>query len=63
MTMKHFSHLHIVPDYDDCNYGQLEILRDQVNEMILPLRPNFKFDISRIGSKFENDFSRIVNGG
>ena len=60
MTMKHFSHLHIVPDYDDCNHGQLEILRDQVNELILPLRPNFKFDIFRIGSKFENEFVRIV---
>jgi hypothetical protein len=46
MAMKHLSHLHIVPDYDGSNYGQLEILRDEVNELILPLRPNFKFDVS-----------------
>ena len=48
MGMKHLSHLHIGPDYDDANYGQLEMLRGKVNEMILPRRPNFKFDISRI---------------
>jgi hypothetical protein len=47
MAMKHLSHLHIVPGYDHSN-GQLEILRDKVNELILPRRPNFKFDISRI---------------
>ncbi len=46
MTMKHLSHLHIVPSYDRSNYGQLEILRDKINELILPQRPNFKFDIS-----------------
>ena len=46
--MKHLSHLRIVPHYDDANYGQLEILSDQVNEFILPRRPNFKFDISPI---------------
>ncbi len=46
MEMKHLSHLHIVLDYDDD--GQLETLFDKVNELILPLRPNFKFDISRI---------------
>jgi hypothetical protein len=39
LQMKHLSH------YDD--YGQLEILRDGVNELILPRRPNFKFVISR----------------
>ena len=48
MGMKHLSHLHIAPDYDDANYGQLEMLRGKVNEMILPRRPNFNFDISRI---------------
>ena len=48
MGMKHLSHLHIGPDYDDANYGQLEMLRGKVNEMILPRRPNFNFDISRI---------------
>ena len=31
--------------YDRSNDGQLEILRDKVNELILPRRPNFKFDI------------------
>ena len=46
--MKHLSHLRIVPHYDDANYGHLEILSDQVNEFILPRRPNFKFDISPI---------------
>ena len=50
MKMKHLSYLHIPPHFDPfsfyCNYGQLEILRDKVNEMILPQRPNFKFDIS-----------------
>jgi len=56
MEMKHLSYLHIAPHFDDPNGGQLEILRDQVNELILPLCPNFKFDIFRIGSKFENEF-------
>ncbi len=46
MRMKHLSHLHIFPYSDSSNYGQLESLRDKVNEMILPRRPNFKFDIS-----------------
>ena len=50
MEMKHLSYLHIPPHFDpfslDSNRGQLEILRDKVNEMILPRRPNFKFDIS-----------------
>ena len=31
--------------YDRSNDGQLEILREKVNELILPRRPNFKFDI------------------
>jgi hypothetical protein len=39
------SHLRIVTDYD--SYDQLEILRDKVKKFILPLRPNFKFDIER----------------
>jgi hypothetical protein len=46
MEMKHLSHLHIVPQ-NKYNYAQLEILRDKVNELILPRRPYFKFDISR----------------
>jgi hypothetical protein len=46
MEMKHLTHFHIVPDYDRSNYGQLKILREKVNEFILPRRPNFKFDIS-----------------
>ena len=46
MALKHLSYLHIAPDYHYSKCGQLEILRDKVNELILPLRPNFKFDIS-----------------
>jgi hypothetical protein len=45
MEMEHLSYLHIVSHYD--NNGQLEMLRDKVNEWILPRRPNFKFVISR----------------
>jgi hypothetical protein len=48
MGMKHLTHLNIVSYYDRSNYGQLNFLRDKVNEMILPRRPNFKFNISRI---------------
>ena len=47
MGLKHFTHLHIVPELD-CSIVRLEIFRDKVNELILPLRPNFTFDISRI---------------
>jgi hypothetical protein len=47
MEMKQLSYLHIVPKHDRSNDGQLKILRDKVNELILPRRPNFKFDISR----------------
>jgi hypothetical protein len=46
MAMEHLSYLHIAPDYDASNYDELEILRDKVDELILPRRPNFKFDIS-----------------
>ena len=46
LGMNHLSHLHIVPECDGSNYGQLEILRDKVKELILPRRPNFKFNIS-----------------
>jgi hypothetical protein len=45
MEMEHLSHLHIAPNYDRSNCDQLKILRDKVNEFILPRRPNFKFDI------------------
>jgi hypothetical protein len=47
MEMKHLSHLHIAPPYDGPNDGQLKILCDKVNELILRRRLNFKFDISR----------------
>jgi hypothetical protein len=47
LQMKHLSYLHIAPRYDRSDSGQLEILRDGVNELILPRRPNFKFVISR----------------
>ena len=39
--MKHLTHLLIVLD----NF-KIETLRDKVNEIILTLRPSFKFDIS-----------------
>jgi hypothetical protein len=44
MEMKRLSYLHIAPEYG--HGGQLEILRDKVNEFILPRRPNFKFVIT-----------------
>jgi hypothetical protein len=44
MGMNHLSYLRIPPCRS--NYGQLKILSDRVNELILPERPNFKFDIS-----------------
>ena len=46
MEMKHLSNLHIAPEFDRSNYDQLKILSDKVNELILPRRPNFKFDFS-----------------
>jgi hypothetical protein len=46
MGMKRLSDLHIAPNYDHSNYGQLQILSDQVNELILPRHTNFNFDIS-----------------
>jgi len=46
--MKLLSYLHIVQGYDRSNCDEQEILRDEVNELILPLRPNFTFDISPI---------------
>jgi hypothetical protein len=45
MGMKHLSHLRIVTDCE--SYDQLEILRDKVKKLILPLRPNLKCDINR----------------
>jgi hypothetical protein len=48
LGMKNLSYLHIALHFDRSNSGQLEILRDKVNESILPLRPNFKFEICDI---------------
>jgi len=48
MGMKNLSHLHIAPNYEHTNFDQLEMLRDKVNELILPRRPNFKFHISHM---------------
>ncbi len=45
MGMKYLSYLQFVPHYDRSNYGQLEIVRDKVNELILPRRSEFKLDI------------------
>ena len=56
MKMKHLSDFHIahrvmydyiLKKYDDKNYDQLVILRDEVKELILPWRTNFNFEISR----------------
>jgi hypothetical protein len=47
MGMKHLSHLHINIRQSAHSNGQWKILRDKVNELILPRRPNFKLDISR----------------
>jgi hypothetical protein len=48
MGMNYLSHLHIVPHrFFRSDVDQLKILRDQVDELILPRRPNFKFDTSR----------------
>ena len=43
MGMEYLSYLHIALDCDD---RRLNILRNKVNELIIPRRPNFKFDIS-----------------
>ena len=47
MGMKHLSYLHIVPEIV-CSNVRMEIFRDKVNELIVPLRPNFTFNISHI---------------
>jgi hypothetical protein len=46
MGMEHLSYLHILPERDGSNDGLLRILREKVNELVLPQRPNFQFDIS-----------------
>jgi hypothetical protein len=46
MGMKHLSHLEIVTNHNHSNSGQLKILRDKVNKLILPRRSDFKFDIN-----------------
>jgi hypothetical protein len=48
LGMKHLSYLQIanIPKFDNSNYDRLKILGDQVNELILPLRPNFKLIFS-----------------
>jgi hypothetical protein len=58
MGMEHLSYLHIVPDRNDgC---QLEILRANVNELILPLRPNIKLDFSRSDDcRYGREFRRV----
>jgi hypothetical protein len=50
MELKQLSHLHIAPLNDGSNYEKLKILRDNVNELILPLRPNFNLTFPK------NDF-------
>ena len=58
MGMEHLSYLYIVSHYDD--KVLLEMLRDIVNKLILPRRPNFKFNISRsVHFQFENEFMKI----
>jgi hypothetical protein len=46
LGMNQLSYLHIIPDYHYSDFEKLRILRDKINEMILPRRPNFKFDDS-----------------
>ena len=48
LGMKHLSHLHIAPNYEHRDFSQLELLRDKVNQLILPRRPNFQFHISHM---------------
>jgi hypothetical protein len=48
LGMKQLTHLHIFPKYDLSNSGQLKVLRDEINELILPRRPNFTFSISLV---------------
>jgi hypothetical protein len=45
MSMKHLTYLHLVPNNDRSNCGQLESLRDKINDLVLLRRPNFKIDI------------------
>ena len=42
LGMKHLSHLQIVP-HGFSSSANLETLRGQVNQFVLPRRPNFKF--------------------
>ena len=44
MGMKNLSYFTFV--IDQSNYGQVEIVRDKLNELILPRRSEFKFDIN-----------------
>jgi hypothetical protein len=46
IQMKLLTQLQIALKIDISNDDQLKILRDKVNELILPQRPNFQFDIS-----------------
>ena len=54
MGMEHLTYLHLVPIYNRCNCDQLETLHDQVDNLVLPHRPNFKFDISEIPSLLQS---------
>jgi hypothetical protein len=54
MGMEHLTYLHLVPIYNRCDSDQLETLRDQVNNLVLPHRPNFQFDVSEIPSLIQS---------
>jgi hypothetical protein len=47
MVMNHLEYLNLSLDSN----RQLNLLRDKIQESILPIRPNFKFDVGRDGSE------------
>ena len=46
MKLKHLIYFHFIPDSINCSRDRWETLRDKVNQIVLPQRPNFEFDIS-----------------
>jgi hypothetical protein len=47
MELKNLIYFHFIPDSINCSRRRWETLRDKVNQVVLPQRPNFEFDISR----------------
>jgi hypothetical protein len=44
MSMKHLTYLRLAPNYNSYNCFQLKTLRDKIKDLVLPRRPNFKFE-------------------